>query len=173
MIGQQSDNARSKPLKALALQRNENVLQNLYSAVRSRPAPPTKGSTQATWSREISVSPRNNQSTKMVRDAVSANARKSWSRVSSGIPASRQLRAMSASPSRALRRFARTFARSSPARFQNPGWTSISSSSERVFDASGVMRGSLSNSVKTGGAMSSCRSARLQSSSSTSLPPSP
>jgi hypothetical protein len=43
-----------------------------------------------------------------VRHAVPANARKSRSRVKSGIPASRQLSAISASPSRALRRFATT-----------------------------------------------------------------
>jgi hypothetical protein len=49
------------------------------------------------------------------RPAVSANARKSRSRVRRGTPPSMQLWAISASPRRALRLFARTFARKAPA----------------------------------------------------------
>jgi hypothetical protein len=41
MIGQKSDNAKSKLLKRELLSREGKVLQTLYSAVRSRPAPPT------------------------------------------------------------------------------------------------------------------------------------
>jgi hypothetical protein len=52
------------------------------------------------------------------RWAASANARKSRSRVRRGTPPSMQLWAISASPRRALRRFASTFARNSPARCQ-------------------------------------------------------
>jgi hypothetical protein len=40
MIGQKSDKAKSKSLKQELLSREGKVLQNLYSAVRSRPAPP-------------------------------------------------------------------------------------------------------------------------------------
>ena len=50
--------------------------------------------------------------------AASANARKSRSRVRRGTPPSIQVWAISASPRRALRRFANTFARNSPARRQ-------------------------------------------------------
>lgn len=49
------------------------------------------------------------------RPAASANVRKSRSRVRSGTPPSMQLWATSASPRRALRRFAITFARKAPA----------------------------------------------------------
>jgi len=52
------------------------------------------------------------------RPAAFANARKSRSRVRRGIPRSIQLWAIRASPSRALRRFASTFDRNSPARCQ-------------------------------------------------------
>ncbi len=52
------------------------------------------------------------------RSAASANARKSRSRVRRGIPPSIQLWAINASPKRALRRFASTFARNAPARCQ-------------------------------------------------------
>jgi hypothetical protein len=50
--------------------------------------------------------------------AASANARKSRSRVRRGTPPSMQVWAISASPRRALRRFANTFARNSPDRRQ-------------------------------------------------------
>ena len=56
--------------------------------------------------------------TRRSRPAASANARKSRSRVSRGIPRSIQHWAIKASPRRALRRFANTFARNSPARCQ-------------------------------------------------------
>ena len=52
------------------------------------------------------------------RLALSANARKSRSRVNRGIPRSTQLWASRASPRRALRRLARAFARNAPARSQ-------------------------------------------------------
>jgi len=47
---------------------------------------------------------------------------------------------------------ASTLARNEPARLQNPGWISTSGSSARRLDTSAVIFGSLSNSVKTGGA---------------------
>ena len=50
-----------------------------------------------------------------LRPAASANARKPRSRVRRGTPPSMQLWAISASPNRALRRFASTFARNPPA----------------------------------------------------------
>jgi len=53
-----------------------------------------------------------------LRFAASANARKSRSRVIRGMPWSIQLWAISASPRRALRRFASTLARNAPARCQ-------------------------------------------------------
>ena len=52
------------------------------------------------------------------RSCASANARKSRSRVRRGTPWSIQLCAISASPRRALRRLASTFARNTPARCQ-------------------------------------------------------
>lgn len=55
------------------------------------------------------------------RPSASVNARKSRSRVSSGIPRSIQHRAIRASPRRALRGFASTCERSAPARCQYPG----------------------------------------------------
>jgi hypothetical protein len=41
IIGQKSDKAKCKWLKPELLNCEDKVLQNLYSAVRSRPAPPT------------------------------------------------------------------------------------------------------------------------------------
>jgi hypothetical protein len=47
IIGQKSDNAKSKLLTQEVFSRESKVLQNLYSAVRSRPAPPTQHQSRA------------------------------------------------------------------------------------------------------------------------------
>ena len=79
------------------------------------------------------------------------NALKSPSRVMRAISASMQHCAINASPSRAFLFPARTFARSLPARCQNPSFKATRGSSRRVCATEAGSSGSLSNSVSTGG----------------------
>ena len=90
-----------------------------------------------------------------------------------GMPPSRQDCAMRASPRRALRRLPSTKARRSPARRQNPSVISSSGRSANVVRTLPGSLGSLRSSVRTAGAISTCRSPRARSSSSTSRPAAP
>ena len=104
------------------------------------------------------------------RRAASAKARKSRSRVRRGTRPSMQLWAISASPRRALRRFASTFARNSPARCQKPDPISTKGTSESVSATPVGSFESLNSSVSTTGTITTWRSSSALSSSCASPP---